>query len=440
MATIEVKYNGHSVGALSYEPSDVAARFEYFPEFVNTGLPLAPLTMPLEERRIYTFPGLNWDTFKGLPGMLADSLPDDFGNAVLNRWLAQQPPQRLQLTPIERLQYTGLRGMGAMEYFPAQPKRLLLQDKNVHIATLTKLAQSVLDSRNGFNQSVHFGDEPENHHMMETLLAVGSSAGGARPKAVLAFNHDFTEVRSGQGKVAEGFAHYLLKFDGVQEREASQQTFGDPLGYSVMEYIYYLMATDAGIDMMPCRLLDEGSRRHFVTQRFDRVGNQKKHIQTLTAIKHVNYQAVGSFSYEELFAVARELRLPRKDALNLFRRMVFNHVATNHDDHSKNFAFMLEGKQWRLTPAYDIAFSYKPGNPWVEQHWMSLNGKRISHTRKDFHDLAKVHLPRVEPQQINEIIDQVVHSVSHWEALAKEYEVPLPLGKVIQKNIRLNIR
>lgn len=438
MATIEVRYKGTGIGALSFEPEDTAARFEYFSEFVDQGIPLAPLTMPAEKQRIYTFPGLNWDTFKGLPGMLADSLPDDFGNAVLNRWLAQQTTRTSPLTPLERLQYTGSRGMGALEYFPAQRKSQFPVEKDIHLETLTRLAQSVLDARRDFHQDVQFDDRAEDKEMMEALLAVGTSAGGARPKAVLAFNDDFTEVRSGQGDVAVGFTHYLLKFDGVREREPSQQTFGDPLGYGVMEYVYYLMATAAKIDMMPCHLLNEGSRRHFVTQRFDRVGNNKKHVQTLTAIKHVNYQGIGAFSYEELFRVARELRLPRVDALNLFRRMVFNHVATNHDDHSKNFAFVLEGDEWRLAPAYDMAFSYKPGNPWVEQHWMSLNGKRIGHNRADFHALAEVHLPRVSKKEIDEIIEEVLEAVSKWGALAKEHEVPEGLNKVVQDNIRLN--
>lgn len=438
MATIEVRYHGESVGALSFEQGDVSARFEYFPEFVEKEVSLAPLTMPLEAHRIYTFPALNWDTFKGLPGMLADSLPDDFGNAVLNRWLAQQPSRTSKLTPLERLQYTGSRGMGALEYYPMQNNRQFPTDKDIHLETLTRIAQNVLDDRRNFNQNVQFDDKSEDKEMMEALLAVGTSAGGARPKAVLAFNNDFTKVRSGQGEVAPDFTHYLLKFDGVREREPSQQTFGDPLGYGVMEYIYYLMATAAKIDMMPCHLLHEGNRRHFVTQRFDRIGNKKKHIQTLTAIKHVNYQAIGEFSYEELFKVARELRIPRNDALNLFRRTVFNHIGTNHDDHSKNFAFMLEGEQWRLTPAYDVAFSYKPGNPWVEQHWMSLNGKRKDHTREDFYALAKVHLPLIDKKEIDNIIEDVLQAVSNWGALAREYEVPNALARVIQDNIRLD--
>jgi len=272
---------------------------------------------------------------------------------------------------------------------------------------------------------------------MQALLAVGTSAGGARPKAVLAFNKDFSQVRSGQGLVPEGFEHYLLKFDGVKERDPSQQTFGDPLGYGAMEYVYYLMATQAGIDMMPCHLLDEGNRRHFVTKRFDRIGNEKKHIQTLTAIKHVNYHDIGAFSYEELFQVARQLRLPRADAIDLFRRTVFNHVATNHDDHSKNFGFMLEDKQWRLSPAYDVAFSYKPGNPWVEQHWMSLNGKRSGHTRADFYALADVQLPKVERKEIDAIIDDVINAVSQWRELATEHEVPKNLVDSIDSHLRL---
>ncbi|MDV6315735.1 type II toxin-antitoxin system HipA family toxin [Idiomarina sp. HP20-50] len=434
--TIEVRYKDQPVGALSYTKGDTAARFEYLSEFVDKNIPLAPLTMPAEKGRIYAFPGLNWDTFRGLPGMLADSLPDDFGNAVLNQWVAQQPDRTEPLSPLERLQYTGERGMGALEYHPARTKQTLSKNKDIELESLMRLAQDVLDARKGFRKRTHF-DEAEDREMMQALLAVGTSAGGARPKAVLAFNDDFSQVRSGQGTVPEGFEHYLLKFDGVRERDPSQQTFGDPLGYGAMEYVYYLMATQAGIHMMPCHLLEEGSRRHFVTKRFDRVGNEKKHIQTLTAIKHVNYHDIGSFSYEELFQVARQLRLPREDAMDLFRRMVFNHVATNHDDHSKNFGFMLEGTQWRLSPAYDVAFSYKPGNPWVEQHWMSLNGKRSDHSRADFYALSDVHLPKVPRQEIDAIIDDVIESVAQWPQLAKAHDVPKTLADSISSHLKL---
>ena len=368
--------------------------------------------------------------------MLADSLPDDFGNAVLNQWVAQQPDRTEPLSPLERLQYTGERGMGALEYHPARKNQTNVKNKDIELESLMRLAQEVLDARKGFRKSTHF-DDAADKEMMQALLAVGTSAGGARPKAVLAFNKDFSQVRSGQGLVPEGFEHYLLKFDGVKERDPSQQTFGDPLGYGAMEYVYYLMATQAGIHMMPCHLLDEGNRRHFVTKRFDRIGNEKKHIQTLTAIKHVNYHDIGAFSYEELFQVARQLRLPRADAIDLFRRMVFNHVATNHDDHSKNFGFMLEDKQWRLSPAYDVAFSYKPGNPWVEQHWMSLNGKRSGHTRADFYALADVQLPRIERKEIDAIIDDVINAVSQWRELATEHEVPKALADSIEGHLRL---
>lgn len=435
--TLEVRYKGQPVGALSYAKGDTAARFEYLPEFVEKNIPLAPLTMPAEKGRIYAFPGLNWETFRGLPGMLADSLPDDFGNAVLNQWLAQQPDRTEPLSPLERLQYTGERGMGALEYHPARTQSKSPKHHDIELEQLVKLAQDVLDTRQGFRQSTHF-DEIADREMMEALLAVGTSAGGARPKAVLAFNKDFSQVRSGQGKVPEGFEHYLLKFDGVRERDPAQQTFGDPLGYGVMEYVYYLMATASGIKMMPCYLLAEGNRRHFVTKRFDRVGNEKKHIQTLTAIKHVNYQNIGGFSYEELFQVARQLRLPREDAIDLFRRMVFNHVATNHDDHSKNFGFILEGEQWRLSPAYDVAFSYKAGNPWVEQHWMSLNGKRSGHSRADFYALADVHLAKIPRHEIDAIIDRVIDAVSQWSNLAKENGVPDKLAASISSQLKFS--
>lgn len=434
---IEVRYNGQAVGALSYTAGDPAARFEYFPDFVEQNIALAPLMMPAEKGRIFVFPNLNWDTFRGLPGMFADSLPDDFGNAVLNQWLAQQPQRREPLSPLERLQYTGERGIGALEYYPVQQRRAFAANKDIELESLMRVAQQVLDARNGFQKSTKFGEQEDNA-MMQDLLAVGTSAGGARPKAVLAFNHDFTQVRSGQGKVPEGFEHYLLKFDGVHERDPAQQTFGDPLGYSAMEYVYFLMATAAGIHMMPCFLLSEGKRRHFVTKRFDRVATRKRHVQTLTAIKHVNYQNIGGFSYEELFLVARELGLPREDALELFRRMVFNHVATNHDDHSKNFSFILEPQGWRLSPAYDVAFSYKPGNPWVEQHWMSLNGKRSQHQRADFYALADTHLARIPRREIDEIIDKVIEAVGQWSRLAAEHEVPKALAAVITSHLRLS--
>ena len=259
-----------------------------------------------------------------------------------------------------------------------------------------------------------------------SLLSVGTSAGGARPKAVLAFNEDFTKVRSGQAKVPSGFTHYLMKFDGVSEHNKNQETFGDPLGYGAMEFVYHLMAKKCGVDMMPCRLLHEGNRRHFITQRFDRIKNSKVHVQTLNGLAHVDYKKPGIFSYAELFGVARQLKLSAIEAEQLFKRMTFNLIARNHDDHSKNFAFILRKDKWSLAPAYDLAYSYKPCSKWVNSHWMSLNGKRDRFTRSDFHSLEKLS-PVFNKKKIDDIIDATIEHVSTWRQLAGEWDVPKTL-------------
>ena len=296
------------------------------------------------------------------------------------------------------------------------------------------LAQSVVSQRQ--KNSVTLPTDQSDPEAMKALLAVGSSAGGARPKAVLAFNSDFTEARSGQVSAPDGFAHYLMKFDGVVENNPNEETFGDPLGYGITEYVYYLMATRCGIDMESCFLLNEGSRRHFVTKRFDRDGNNKIHTQTLTAIAHADYNTPGSFSYEELFSTARQLKLPIHDARQLFTRMAFNMIARNNDDHAKNFSFMYKNKQWRLTPAYDVAYCYQPNNAWVERHWMPANGKRINHNREDLIAVGR-NMTKLAVPELHESIDRVIESVSTWNTLAKEHEVPSVLRKAIAGNLPL---
>lgn len=434
MEVLEVKYQAETIGAVSFDTQTGVGYFEYAPWFLAKGVELAPLTMPVAPT-IYSFPSLNKDTFKGLPGMLADSLPDDFGNAVLNAWAASQGILSTQITPLQRLQYTGARGMGALEYVPATSLKTLHAAQQIAIDELLKTAQQVLDSRTQFQQSL--SADKEDTEAMLALLSVGTSAGGARPKAVLAFNKDFTQVRSGQVDVPEGYTHYLLKFDGVTEHSRHQETFGDPLGFGAMEYVYYLMAKECGINMMPCHLLAEGNRRHFVTERFDRVGNEKVHVQTLTAMAHVDYKKPGSFSYAELFQVARQLRLPKEDAEQLLRRALFNVVARNHDDHAKNFAFCLQENHWRLAPAYDLAYSYKPSSPWVNSHWMSLNGKRDNFLRKDLYSLEKVS-PLFNRRAIDILLEEICEVVSQWPLLAAEWEVPKSLSAEIQQNLRLD--
>ncbi len=434
MEVINIRFKQHEVGAVSFDTQTGLGAFEYAPSFVKTGIELSPLKMPLAQG-IYSFPELDFNTFKGLPGLVADSLPDDFGNAVLNAWVAMRGKSPSDITPLQRLQYTGARGMGALEYAPATQIKSLNASQQVDIDSLLSIAQAILNTRNNFSVELNKKNTDDREGML-ALLSVGMSAGGARPKAVLAFNADFTQARSGQAHAPEGFTHYLMKFDGVSEHNKNQETFGDPLGFGAMEFVYYLMAKDCGIDMMPCHLLPEGQRRHFITQRFDRVGNEKVHVQTLNGLAHVDYKKPGSFSYAELFGVLRQLKLSALDAEQLFRRMVFNIVARNHDDHAKNFGFMLRGDKWGLAPAYDLAYSYKPGSKWVNSHWMSLNGKRDDFERADFYSLERLS-PLFSRGFINSTIDEITEKVAGWERLAKETEVPQSLIDEVAHNLRL---
>lgn len=436
MEVIKVSYQGHDVGAVSFDVDKGIGAFEYTASFIKKGIELSPLKMPLS-RRIFSFPELDFNTFKGLPGLIADSLPDNFGNSVLNAWVASQGKSPNDISPLQRLQYTGKRGMGALEYSPATKLRSLNASQQVEIQSLVSIAQEILDSRGVFEVELN-KDGREEREAMLSLLSVGMSAGGARPKAVLAFNKDFTQVRSGQTTIPEGFTHYLMKFDGVNEHNQNQETFGDPLGYGAMEFVYYLMAKSCGIEMMPCRLLEEGGRRHFITQRFDRVSNTKVHVQTLNGLAHVDYNKPGSFSYAEIFSVARQLKLSAIDAQQILKRMVFNIIARNHDDHAKNFAFILKNDKWSLAPAYDLAYSYKPGSKWVNSHWMSLNGKRDGFTRADFYSLEKLS-PLFGKSKIDSIIDETIECVSRWPTLAQEWNVPRSLREEIQSNLRLSL-
>ncbi|AJP44697.1 toxin HipA [Alteromonas australica] len=436
MEVITITYQDDVVGAVSFDTEKGLGSFEYDPGFIKKGIELSPIKMPLSNR-IYSFPELDFNTFKGLPGLVADSLPDDFGNAVLNAWVAGQGRSPSDITPLQRLQYMGKRGMGALEYAPATKLRSLNASQQVEIQSLVSIAQEILDLRGNFEVELKQSGQDDREAMM-SLLSVGMSAGGARPKAVLAFNEDFTQVRSGQTKVPSGFTHYLMKFDGVSEHNKNQETFGDPLGYGAMEFVYHLMANKCGVDMMPCRLLHEGNRRHFITQRFDRNKNNKVHVQTLNGLAHVDYKKPGAFSYEELFGITRQLKLSAVEAEQLFKRMTFNIIARNHDDHSKNFAFMLKKDKWSLAPAYDLAYSYKPGSKWVNSHWMSLNGKRDRFTRSDFYRLEKLS-PIFSKKKIDDIIDATIEHISTWRQLAEEWDVPKTLIDEIQENLRLDI-
>ena len=431
----EVRLWGKLLGALVYQPQSRLCSFEFSPEWLQQQVEIAPLHMPLSTQ-IYQFPGLSHETYKGLPAVFADALPDDFGNAVINDWLARNGRDAASFTPLERLLYIGKRGMGALEFEPAISVAQK-ESEQIELASLVNMAQQILDKRAKFSMTVnHENDQQDN--AMSMLFQVGTSAGGARAKALIAVNQQRSEIRSGQTDAPPGFEHYLLKFDGVEEHKVNSEVFGDPKGFGRMEYAYYLMAKDAGIDMMHSELLKEGPRAHFMTKRFDRDGNKKLHYVSLCAMDHADYKKPGNYSYEQMLAVARRLRLPRQDAVEIFRRMVFNVVARNHDDHSKNFGFLLASPQaqWRLSPAFDVAYSYKKDSPWVNTHQLSLNGKRDLFTRDDL--LSVAGLIGNFNKTAKQIIDEVISVVSNWDAYAQKAGVFDELADEIKHNHRLS--
>lgn len=432
----EVKLWDKRVGALAHDPATGLSTFEFAPEWIEGGVEIAPLHMPLGPAK-YQFPALNRETYRGLPAVFADTLPDDFGNAVIDAWLARQGRDPGSFTALERLLYTGTRGMGALEYAPAM-QRDSPRAEQLELAALVSMAQQILDQR-AQAAAVIRGDEADDR-AMSTLFQVGTSAGGARAKALVAVSADRSRIRSGQAEAPEGYEHFLLKFDGVEENKVNSEVFGDPKGFGRMEYAYYLMAKDAGLDMSHSELLVDGPRAHFMTRRFDRDGNRKRHYVSLCAMDHADYKRPGSYSYEQVLAVARQLRLPRRDAVEIFRRMVFNVVARNHDDHSKNLGFILDapGAPWRLAPAFDVAYSYKKNSPWVNAHQLSLNGKRDDFVRDDL--LAVAALIGNFRQDALEIIEQVVAVVARWPEYARHAEVFEPLAKEIHGNLRLYLK
>lgn len=421
---------GKTVGELCQDDNRGTCVFTYDPLWIASGIEISPIWMPLSERELQ-FPSLPHATYRGLPGAFADTLPDDFGTAVTEAWLVRNGHDKDALSALQRLQLEGSRGMGALEYAPAlEPE--LEQQQPLQIRALVETAQWVLDQRAQRQQP---NVAPATDEALTALLQVGTSAGGARPKAVIGINGHRTEFIGGHTDLPKGFEHYLIKFDGVVERSDSRETFGDPQGYGRMEFAYFLMAQAAGVDISPCELLIEGERAHFLTQRFDRRGNDKLHYLSLCAMDQADYQQPGSYSYERLFAVVQALKLPHSQVLKLYRRMVFNVVARNHDDHTKNFGFMLdESNQWQLAPAFDVAFSYRPGSKFVSCHQMALNGKREDFSRADLLALADGF-----QDEARHIIDEVVDVVAQWPQYVKDAGVSLDFAQQIRDGHRLHL-
>ena len=433
MSTVaEVRLWGRTIGAAAIMDGSDIVLFEYDPSFIKSGIEVAPLVMPLA-KQVYSFPFLAQQSFHGLPGLLADSLPDKFGNTLINTWLAAQGRSPESFNAVERLCYTGTRGMGALEFLPAIGSKAK-KASHIQIGQLVDFVSEILSQRNGLQASF---SETKRETALKEILRVGTSAGGARAKAIIAWNPETNEVRSGQVAADPGFEHWLLKFDGVSSNKDKE--LEDPKGYGAIEYAYYLMATDAGITMSKCRLLEEDGRRHFMTRRFDRLPDgDKLHMQSLGALAHFDYNMAGTYSYEQTLMTIRQLGLPMSSTEEMFRRMVFNIVARNQDDHVKNIAFLMDKSgTWSLAPAFDVAYSYQPSGLWTSSHQMSMNGKRDNFTIEDFRACAKS--ASMKRGRAETILNEVCKIVKNWPEYAVQSGVPNVWRDSIEKISRTNL-
>lgn len=416
------------VGAVAWDAKTGLTSFEYEPSFLANNWDLSPIKMPIggSERRVFSFPELRGiTTFKGLPGLLADVLPDKYGSSIINAWLTSNGRLSDSMSPIELLSFIGSRGMGALEFEPVLPISNSAATK-IELSSLIQISQEILSGKQKFRTNL-LSDEAK---ALSDILKIGSSAGGARAKAVIAFNPVTNEIRSGQTNAPKGFTHWLIKFDGVSDKQ-----LGTSLGYGRVEMAYYLMAKEAAIEMTECRLLEENDRAHFMTKRFDREhGKGKIHVQSFCAIAHYDFNEINSFSYEQLFETMRSMLLPYTDAEQLYRRMVFNVMARNCDDHTKNFSFIMEKTgQWKLAPAFDVCHSYRPDSTWVSQHSMSINGKRQNITRNDLLQVAK----KMNIKKADAIINHVHEAVGKWDEFAIQTKVKKDLKEAIAKTLLL---
>ncbi len=428
----KVQLWGRTIGAVSLEEGRDVAAFEYDPQFARSGIQLSPLVMPLSGQ-VHQFPELPRTTFHGLPGLLADSLPDKFGNALIDAWLATQGRLPESFSAVERLCYTGTRGMGALEFSPVLGPKPRKASK-LQVDGLVRLAGEVLTHRGRLQGHLHAAGKAK---ALRDILTVGTSAGGARAKAVIAWNPQTHEVRSGQIAADDGFEYWLLKFDGVVGNRDKERE--DPRGYGAVEFAYHLMARAAGITMSECRLLEESGRRHFMTRRFDRLaGGQKLHLQSLCALAHFDFNQPGAYGYEQALLAIRRLELPMAAVEEQFRRMVFNVVARNQDDHVKNIAFLMNPSgEWSLAPAFDVTYSYNPAGAWTGNHQMTLNGKRDGFTREDFALCARSAL--MKRGRAATILEEVQAAVVRWPEFAAAAGVPDEWRDKIQKTHRLTI-
>ena len=412
---------GKPVGTFRWDERYGVAQFEYDQDFIGRGIEPSPLMMPVREGRVYSFAGLNHVTYMGLPGMLADSLPDTYGRALFDRWLALTG--RKSSNPIETLCFLGKRCMGALEFEPAIDVTFD-QNQRFEIDALVNVAREALDEKASFGANLT-GDAKT---AIAEILRLGTSAGGQRAKAIIAYNKSTGEVRSGQVKAPEGFDYYLIKLDGVSAKAGFKETEN----YGRLEYSFYKLARACGIEMTECSLIEENGRAHFLTKRFDRENGKKVHMQTLCGLAHYDFRLLRSYSYEQAFNVMRALRLPYSAAQEMFRRMVFNVAVRNQDDHTKNISFLMDEEgHWRLSPAYDMGYAYNPNGGWTAMHQMSICGKFDDITKADLLFFAKEN--NIKGAQ--KLTDEVLDTVSSWPKLAQECGVPSEMIHRIIPNI-----
>ena len=430
--TARVLLWGRDIGAVTWLDERALGVFQYVAEFAGSGIQVAPLTMPLQEAP-YEFPALARETFHGLPGLLADSLPDKYGNRLVDAWLASQGRPPGSMNPVERLCYTGNRGMGALEFKPTI-KDASAKTHKLEIEALVGLANRVLDERIGLEGKFAGQDD---QRAIEDILRVGTSAGGARAKAVLAWNAKTGEFRSGQAPVSQGFSQWIMKFDGVHGNRDKE--LADPQGFGRIEYAYSLMAKDAGIRMEVCRLHEEGGRAHFMSKRFDRTDKGAKlHMQSLGAMRHFDYNQPGAYAYEQAIETIQLLSLPVEDIEQQVRRTYFNILARNHDDHVKNIAFLMNKQgEWRLAPAFDVVYSYNPNGAWTGRHQMSLNGKRDNFENEDLITFAKA--AGLKKTKATGLLREVAGSIGNWRRYAAEAGVLRRDTKRIEDTFRLDL-
>lgn len=428
---------GKKIGAIFWDRNRELGVFEYDADFIEVeGIEPSPFKMKKRKGQ-FSFAGESKETFKGLPGLVADSLPDKFGNALIDSWLAKGGRNINDFSPVERLCYIGTRGMGALEYLPAISELKKENDKEIVLSEMVNLASKILNERKNLQITMSEKEE-EIQETMEKLLIIGSSAGGARAKCLIAYNSITGEIRSGQVQSPDGFDYYLLKLDGVEENK-DKETLSDPKGFGRLEFAYYKMATDCKIQMQECRLIEENGRAHFLTKRFDRVEGKKIHMQSLCGIAHYDFNMAGAYSYEQAMDTIRKLVVSgtKKALEQQFRRAAFNVISRNQDDHTKNIAFLMNQQgEWSLSPAFDVAFSYNPQGLWTNKHQMQINGKRDHFQLEDFIELGrKADLSEL---RVKKILNEITEVTSKWESYFEEAKVPGNLVRMVEGNLRLH--